>query len=196
MTDSNELKGVVDEIEKDQTELGADPVEGESTDWKAEAIRARGIAKRNATRAEKLKKLVGETRVEAPAEKKEVSKTKGFDYAEKGYMRSAGIKPDEYDLVAQYTDNGKSLDDVLDETTTVGKLFQAELKEKRDFKASKDAIPTGSKRAAPTTRDSVEYWIAKGELPPRDQSELRSKVVRARIDAEKRKSPFSSNPIV
>lgn len=194
---ANDNKEVLDESPEEAEEV-PELQEGEEdkTDWKAIAQKNAGIAKRNATRLAKLKKA-SEAKVEVPGDKdKSLTIKKGFDFAEKSYMRSAGIKPEDFDLVAQYTENGKSLDDVLDESTTVGKLFQAELKERRDLKASKDAIPSGSKRATPTARDTVEYWVAKGELPPRDQKELRQKVLDAKIKAEEKKSQFSTNPIV
>ena len=168
--------------------------DNDDTDWKAEALKARGIAKRNATRLEKLKKAA-QTKVETatpPVKKKEKEEKDGFDYAEKAYLRSSGIHADEYDLVMEVMrSTGKSLDEVLE-----AKYFQAELKERREAKETKNAIPAGSKRAAPAARDSVEYWIAKGELPPRDQVELRRKVLKARESAEQRKSQFSDNPIV
>jgi len=166
----------------------------DATDWKAEAMKARGIAKRNATRLAKLKKAA-ETKIETttpPAKKEKEEERKGFDYAEKAYLRSSGIHADEYDLVLEVMQStGKSLDEVLE-----AKYFQAELKERREVKATRDAVPSGSKRSSPASRDSVEYWIAKGELPPRDQVELRRKVLRAKENSEERKSQFSDNPIV
>lgn len=178
------------ELEKvglEEEQLGEEPLDEDTTDWKAEAIKARGIAKRNATRLEKLKN----TKVETPVEKKE-----GFDYAEKGYLRSAGIKSSEYELVEKYIQAGKSLDEVLDEDSTVGKLFQAELKEQRQEKESRDALPSGGKRSTSSARDSVEYWLAKGELPPWNERELRQKVVNAKISKESNKSQFTDNPLV
>lgn len=167
-------------------DVGEEPADIDTTDWKAEAIKARGIAKRNATRIEKLKN----TKVEVPVEKT-LKTEKGFDFSEKSYMRSAGLKPSEYDLVQQYTDSGKSLDDVLDEGTTVGRLFALELKERRETQTSKEAIPQGSKRSGSSTKDNVEYWVAKGELPPAGQTKLRREVIAARMAQEKNTSKFS-----
>lgn len=185
---ANDEKEVLDETPEAPEEVKEG--EEDNTDWKALAQRNAGIAKRNATRLAKMK-TAANAKVETPAEKV-IQTKKGFDYAEKAFLKSNGISADEYEFVQEVMQGtGKSLDDVLE-----SKYFQAELKEKRDLKASKDAIPSGSKRASPTTRDSVEYWLAKGELPPRDQSELRSKVVKAKIAAAKKGSQFSDNPIV
>mgnify|MGYP001564335158 CR=1 FL=1 len=73
------------------------------------------------------------------------------------------------------------------------KWFQAELKERQEARTTKEAIPSGSKRA-PTTasRETPEYWTAKGELPPDtpENRELRQKIVNLRYDKEK--SAFNS----
>lgn len=182
---ANESDAVVEteEIEQEtpETELN------ESTDWEAEAKKARGIAARLRT---KLTKATEKKTTEAPAAKP--ADKKGFDYAEKAYLKSSGIAPDEFALVDEImAATGKSLDDVLE-----AKYFQQELKDRRDAKASKDAIPSGTKRSTSSTRDSVEYWIAKGELPPADQVDLRRKVVNAKIKNETSKSQFSDRSVV
>jgi hypothetical protein len=93
---------------------------------------------------------------------------------------------EETNLVKDFMQNtGKSLDDVLE-----SKYFQAQLKEVREEKATKDATPSGTKRAGQSASDSVEYWITKGELPPVNQRELRIKVVNARMEKEKNKNMF------
>ena len=174
-------------VEAEVEDIGDEPQDADTTDWKAEAIKARGIAKRNATRLEKLKAM----KVETTEPAKTVSK-EGFDYAEKAFLKANDIRANEYDLVKEVMRaTGKSLDEVLE-----AKYFQAELKERREQDASKDAIPSGSKRSAPAARDSVEYWIAKGQLPPADQKELRRKVVNSRIQAERSRSVFTDNPVV
>lgn len=183
----NDIKPEVDEVEE-STDLPEGAAE-EQIDWKAEANRLRGIAKRNETRLKKLQAIKVESATEP---KKEPSEKATFDYAEKAFLRANGIQADEYPLVLEVMQStGKSLDDVLD-----AKYFQAELKERREAKASKDAIPSGTKRTASSTRDTVDYWLAKGELPPLDQRELRQQVVNARIKAETAKSQFTDRPVV
>ena len=176
----------IDEIVEEKDEEGND-----TTDWKSLALKNQGIAKRLKTKLEKAKDKAKEPPKEID-DKPEPKEKQGFDYAEKAFLTANGIKSDEYAFVEEVMKStGKSLDEVLE-----AKYFQSELKERREEKASKDAIPSGSKRAATSSRDTVEYWIAKGELPPENQRELRQQVVNARIKSEKDKSQFTSNPIV
>ena len=188
--ENDEVK--VDEIEGDEA-LGTEPLD-ENTDWKAEALKARGIAKRNATRLERLKKAAT-TKVEtvSPPDKKieKVEKTE-FDYAEKAFLRASGIESVDYTLVWEaMKQTGKTLDEVLG-----FKYFQAELKEVREARATKDAIPSGSKRSTPSTRDTVDYWIAKGELPPPDQIQLRRDVVNEKLKREQDRNQFAPRSVV
>lgn len=186
----NEEKVEVEEVVEDELETIDDTEDNDTTDWKAEALRARGIAKRNATRLEKLKKL-SETKVEQLKPEEKVDK-QGFDYAEKAFLRANDIKPSEYEFVSEVmASTGKSLDEVLE-----AKYFQAELKERRELQASKDALPTASKRSTQSSRDKVDYWIAKGEMPPADQVELRREYVNAKIKQEENKAKFSQNPVI
>lgn len=125
-------------------------------------------------------------------EKKTSKKSDDFDYGEKAFLIANGIKEsDEMEFVRDVMkETGKSLDAVVG-----SKYFQAELKDRREDKATQDATPKGSKRSGQSAANTVEYWIAKGELPPKDQTELRRKVVNARITKETNKSMFTSNPV-
>lgn len=182
---SNDQEEVVEieEIVEETDDEGKD-----TTDWKALALKNHGIAQRFKTKLEKSKI---DSKVEKKVEKILETKKEGFDYAEKAFLKASGVTPTEFALVEEVMKaTGKSLDDVLE-----SKYFQAELKEQRENKASKDAIPSGSKRSTSSARDEVDYWIAKGTLPPADQRELRTKVVNARLKAEKAKSVFSSQSV-
>lgn len=160
----------------------------EDTDWKAEALKARGIAKRYKTKFEK-------TKIDVKAEEKAekiLAKKEGFDYAEKAYLKASGIGEEDFDLVFNWTkETGKSIDEILK-----NKYFQTELQDALDLRKSREAIPAGSKRAVLSSRDSVEYWLAKGELPPQSEKELRQKVVNAKMKGQAEKSQFSERPIV
>lgn len=175
-----EEEGVVEDESQEQPEE-------ETTDWKAEALKLRGINKRLET---KIKK--GEKPVEQP-QPQDKPKSNELGYAEKAFLRVNDIKgAEELKLVQNImADTGKSLDEVIE-----SKYFQAELKELREEKATKEAIPTTSKRSNTATRDTVDYWIAKGELPPVDQVQLRRDVLNARIKKEAEDSKFSNNPVV
>jgi len=185
----NEQGEVIESFEEPIEEIveTKDEYDNDTTDWKAIALKNQGIAKRYKTKLSKSKE------VKEPEPVKEVSKAKEeFDYAEKAYLKASGVQNNEFPMVLEaISTTGKTLEQVLD-----SKYFQAELKETRELEATKNAIPDGTKRSSASAKDSVEYWIAKGELPPADQRELRTKVVNARISSEKDKSTFSDNPVV
>lgn len=170
----------------------------DTTDWKAEALKRDGMARRFQTKLKKFKELQdkakadAEAKAKADSENKQPQDKKEFDYAEKAFLKSSGIKPSEYPFVLEKMQStGKSLDELLE-----SKYFQNELQEKRELDASTEAVPKGTPRGGGATRDEVEYWIAKGELPPSDQPELRRKVVNARLEVEKNKSKFTDTPVV
>lgn len=149
----------------------------------------KGIKQRQFT---KLAKELGIDVKGSETAKEPSQSKKGFDYGEKAFLKASGIQNDEHDFVYEVMQStGKTLDEVLE-----AKYFQNELKERREAKATKEAIPSGSKRSASNARDTVEYWLAKGELPPYDQRELRHQVVQAKIKKAKQAEKFSSNPII
>jgi hypothetical protein len=193
MENDNDLQADIPEVaELPQVQDG----QQDTTDWKAiakqnqEALtKMQGMTKRFQT---KLKKLTEAPKPQPEAQKQNQPEKKGFDYAEKAYLKSSGINSDEFDFVKEVMDaTGKPLDQVLE-----AKYFQTELKERRDVKATADATPSSTKRAGNSTRNDVDYWIAKGELPPADQPELRRKVVNAKIVVAKGKNQFSDDPVI
>lgn len=161
------------------TDTGTD-----TTDWKARFEAEEGRRKR-------LEKDL--TQASESKSKKSPSKSDDFDYGQKAFLIANGVK--EADEVALVKDimasTGKSLDDVME-----SKYFQAELKEMRDAKLTANALPSGTKRTGQSAQSTVEYWIAKGELPPASDRELRQKVVNARIKSEKVTNVFTNNPVV
>lgn len=160
----------------------------DTTDWKAEAQKRHGIAQRLKTKLAK-KSDAPEAK---PKEGEKPAESKGLDRIDKAVLRAEKITDsEEVDLVESIMkETGKDLESVLE-----SKYFKAELKELRELNATKDATPEGSKRSGTSTRDTVDYWIAKGELPPATDPVLRQKVVNAKIAKEKSGSQFSSNPI-
>lgn len=123
----------------------------------------------------------------------ETKKTDELDYGQKAYLRAEGIKSgkEEALILEVMRQTGKKIEDVLE-----SKYFQAELSELREKVATENAIPRGSKRTGQTASDDVAYWLAKGEMPPRDQVELRRKVVNAKLKQQTEVNVFSKNPIV
>ena len=182
----NDQKAELEEAEEAEIEEGTEGEEsGEEEAAKTKSKpkltpeQKRGILQRQLTKLNKELGIV-EKEAEPKVEKKEVKK--GFDYAEKAYLKASGISGDEFALVEEYVENtGKSIDDILEL-----KVFQAELKEKREASEVKEALPSGARRSSSSTKTNVDYWISKGELPPEDQVELRRKVVNERIAREKR----------
>ena len=107
------------------------------------------------------------------------TKTFELGYDHKAYLVANGIKgAEEFSIVQEVMQNtGKSLDDVIEM-----RYVQAELKALREEKATADAMPKGDKvRGGKSAQNTVDYWIAKGELPPADQVELRRKVVAEKV---------------
>lgn len=146
-----------------------------STDWEARARELEGRLKR-------AEKKLSRNDNDSP---KSPSKTGDFDYGQKAFLVANGVKSsDEMTLVKEIMkDTGKSLDQVLE-----SKYFSKELEELREARKTSQAIPNSSKRSTNSSRDSVEYWVAKGELP--EDRELRSKVVKAKWKNSSSVNPF------
>lgn len=171
-----------DETTQDETEPTDETTE--DIDWKERALKAEGIVKRYKTKETKTKEKTDTV----SGQKTE----KGFGLVEKTFLKASGINSNEFELVQNFVkETGLPIDELVEK-----KWFQAELKEYRDSVATKSATPKGNSRSAQSARDTVDYWIAKGELPPADQVELRRKVVNERLRKETSGSKFSSNPIV
>lgn len=172
----------VPDIAEDTDEEGND-----TTDWKAEAQKQSGIAKRLKTRLDKQK-------LDAKVEKKVEEKvSEGLDRIDRAILRAEKITaPEEVELVQDIMkETGKTVEKVLE-----SKYFQNELKELREAQATKEATPSGTKRSGEnSSKNEVDYWLAKDELPP--DPALRIKVVDAKIAREKAsKGGFSDTPVI
>ena len=117
----------------------------------------------------------------------EKTESKTNDLGERAFLAVNGVKTS--DQVAFFNkmkkETGKSADDLLESV-----YFQTEFRKYNEEKTSQDATPTGSKRSNNSAVDSVDYWLAKDELPPVSEVELRQKVVNARINKEQKKGVF------
>lgn len=104
---------------------------------------------------------------------------------EKAFLIANGIKgADEIALVNKLKkETGRDVDSLIESS-----YFKSELKDLRETRASAEATPKGTKRSAALSTDSVEYWIKKGELPPKDNIELRRAVVNAKMGTDKNKN--------
>lgn len=188
MSKENEVIEIEDAVEVTDITPVVDENGNDTTDWKAQAEanlelakRNQGIAQRNKTRLQKLKE---EKEGGAPVTKNEPTSS---DLGEKAYLVVNGIKSaDEIAFVQKMKkETGKDVESLLETT-----YFQTEFKSFKEKKATDNAVPTGSKRSTNTSVDSVDYWLAKGELPPADQVQLRRDVVNARLKKEQNKGVF------
>lgn len=145
-----------------------------------------------------FKKLAKELGVELPQPEPVKPEPKveknSFDYGEMAYLEAKGITDDDYPIILEAMKaTGKSLRD------TVGsKYVQNEIKEAKDIRTSKDALPTGTNRAGTGTKDSVDFWVAQGKLPPAapENAELRAEVQRELVKKASVQSQFTDNPVV
>ena len=191
MSENVEKVEIEDELLKED-DFSEEELNDETTDWRAKALELKGLNQRRANKLKKAKELLSKPPPSPlpppppPPEKKE------FDYGEMAYLEAKGVSEEDYDYLLQESQNtGKPLKNLLG-----FKYVQEALASKKEERQTKEALPTGGKRSTSSARDSVEYWLAKGELPPWSEPELRRKVVNAKIKREEAKSTFTDNPIV
>lgn len=137
--------------------------------WKAEALKNKAILERNKTKKE-----------EAP---KEETKSDGFGYDVKAYLKASGIKSDEFDFVkAELKKAGGDIDSLIE-----NEYFIAKLEKHRKIKVTEEATPKG-KRTGNVATDSVDYWMTKDfkDVP----MAMRPQVIEAREKKEKTGSRF------
>lgn len=125
-----------------------------------------------------------ETKPEAIIEKKSGE----LDYGQLAYLEVKGITSDEdLSLVQEIMEEtGKGLKDVMNL-----KSFQRELQIRKEDREARKAMPTGTKRSATLTHDTVDYWLAKGEMPPKGETALRRAYIEAKYQKEKNFSKFN-----
>ena len=140
-----------------------------------------------------LKRVNKELGIEPEKKEVKAEKKEGLDRIDRTVLRMEKItEPEEIELVeAIMKESGKDVEGVI-----ASKYFQSELKEMREARTTEEATPKGSKRSNQSPKDDVAYWIAKGELPPADQVELRRKVVNTKMKVEKDKSQFSDISVI
>lgn len=124
---------------------------------------------------------LGETKTE--------KKSDNLDYGQKAYLIANGIKgTKEIDLTNRLKlETGKDLDSLLETT-----YFQSELAKLREQTTTDNANPRGGKGGKNSSVDTVDYWIAKGELPPSSETQLRRDVINARLNKETKGTFYNS----
>lgn len=170
INDDNQDVDFENNEEETEEVVEVEETEEDTTDWKAEALKYKGILERN-----KNKKAD-----EKPASK---SKSDDFGYDVKAYLKSSGINASEFEFVrAEVKASGQDVDSLLE-----NEYFQAKLEKHRELTKTADATIKG-KRSSAVATDSVDYWMAKPfeEVP----TELRSKVLNAKLEKDTSKGKF------
>jgi len=119
--------------------------------------------------------------------KKPDGKKDEIDYGQKTFINKIlGVdlgNEKEMDLVDDYVSSGKSLDDLIS-----NKHFKNDLKDLKEAKRIKNAIPTNNKRSVGTNNKAVDYWADKpfDEVP----KDLKRDVLNAKIKEESSNKMF------
>lgn len=120
----------------------------------------------------------------------ESQEKESFEPGEEALLIAKGIDhEDDQDFILEVmNETGKTLREVVNSRNVQGELKS--MKEEREAQA---ASPSGSTRSRTPSQDSVDYWIGKGELPPKEtHPELRRKVVREKRKRAKTTKKFAS----
>lgn len=137
-----------------------------------------------ARRARLLRQLKQtESKLGLNSERKQMQTSTPNDLGEAAFLIANGLKESDERALAKKLakETGKDLETLLNTT-----YFQTELNALR----TANATPTGNRRSNNSSTDTVEYWIAKGDLPPASEVELRRKVVNARMKKEESRGQF------
>ena len=182
MENETEIELDLDETEETQEEI---------VEKKQESPEAK-LARLDRQAAQLRKKLGVKT--EKPAETREERNEDkgGLDRIDKAILRAEKItSSDEIDLFESIKrETGKDTEDVLE-----SRYWKAELKALRDENAAKEALPSNSKRSAQATSNSVDYWLAKGQMPPASEPKLRQAYVNAKMAKTAERTMFTDNPL-
>lgn len=168
----------------------------ELTALKEKAEKAEKLEATNKQLFERAKKAETELKElkEKPVEEKPVDKSGKLDLGQKAFLRTHGIKEDDFEFVEnQIKSSGMAVDELV-----TNPYFLSKLQEKRNYETVLDATPEGSKRSTSVSRNQAEYWIKKGEMPPNTPGnrKLRQEVVESRIQTEKSASKFADIGVI
>lgn len=120
----------------------------------------------------------------APTEKTNSKKSDDFDYGEKAFLATKGIKDDEMAFVRkELKSSGESLDTLLNND-----YFKGRLETYRETVRTENANPKGKRDGGGAPVDSVEFWATKPieEVP----QEMRAKVVNFKLQKEREGGVF------
>ena len=169
-----------------EEDYSPEQLDSEDFDWKAEAQKLKGIAKRRATQLGKVKGKIDELskKPEPPVKKDEQkSDSKLLERLDKMALQVAGIKEaDEVELFNKWkVDTGREADAIVGND-----IFKKEIENMRTAKANQIAtsnIKGGGDKSG--TNDNPDYWIGKAtkgkdgklEFPEETPKHLYSKIL-------------------
>tara|TARA_Y100000296_G_scaffold3743_1_gene4978 strand:+ start:2831 stop:3382 length:552 start_codon:yes stop_codon:yes gene_type:complete len=182
MEEENTNEEVLDDVDTDSTE-------DKTAELEAELQKERGMRRRAETKVKKIQ-LASSEKEEAP--EKVESKSSELDYDDV-YLAAKGIEDDaEVDFVKSIKKKtGENIRTVLKDEFVQSRLEQM----KADSTALK-ATPTGSKRGTPSAgKNSVDYWLAKGEFPPKGETKLRREYINRKMNDGDSGSIFTDKPV-
>lgn len=184
MDNENETT-IEDTDELEELNLEEEVEETDTTDWKAEAEKARGIAKRLQTKLEKAKAPPKEEKKAEPV--KQDAKTGALDENALDFLDLKGITDeDEIDIIEKVIEKtGQTVRQALKDDYVTDKLEKL-----REKKKLQDATPSGTKRGGGQV-DTFETALAKyertGELPT--DFTLKSRIINTVVDKENTNKP-------
>jgi len=183
---ANEIDKGDDEqiVENDLSQLD------DNTDWKAKAEeieqkrREDGIRARERTKALKAQLAAIKPEPTKTEPKKESSE---LDYGQKAFLKASGYQSaEEMQKAFEYAKrNNLTLDEVVGD-----EIFNQRLEKDRTTKANEIAAQgsTGRGTQGASGKNSVDYWLAKGEHPPK---ELGKKLAEEYVEARREKGRHS-----
>lgn len=116
---------------------------------------------------------------------------RALETAQRALLNSAGFKASEQqDYIFEQAERLKA-----DVSEIIGDDYhQSKLKAIKDKIDTKGSMPKGGGKGGGGASDSVDYWIAKDELP--EDQELAEKVIEAKMKKQKSKNQFSDTMYV
>lgn len=183
----NEIKDVdlnneVDTAEETTVESNVDTEQETAQDKPTETLEAK-----RARLQRQLAQVDKKLGLDVKKDEQKISKSVDFGLGEKAFLIANGIKGDaEISLAKKLVkETGRDLESLLNSA-----YFQQELTSLRQDTAVANALPKGNKNSTASGVDTVDYWIAKGEMPPVHEVELRREYVNRKLKKEQSKGQF------
>lgn len=123
-------------------------------------------------------------------------KSNDLDTGDKAFLMQTGVKLDELEFAQGIMKKtGLSIEEFAADD-----YAQAKLKSFREARTTAQAIPSGTRRSSPQTKDSVDYHLEKyenGSMKLNEMPfEMREKVLQAKMKKEENSSKFTFAPSV